>query len=112
MQGGEMIQEHGSWGKEITVRDWADAWPFQAHPIVPFLLVVGDLEVASMLAGDENVVNYALHAVAALRSTVLAFWALITASRADKIPLRALKEATTNFRLRIMCPTRIKTRIC
>jgi hypothetical protein len=69
MKGGEMIQEHCSWGKEITVRYRADAQPFQAHPLVPFLLVVGDLEGASMLAWDENDVHYTPQAVASLGSS-------------------------------------------
>ena len=97
MQAGEMVKELRAWGQKVTVRHRADARPFQAPPLVPFLLVVGDLPAASILAGDENVVHNAFHAIAALRSSAFAFWELVMASRADEIPLGALKEAKQIF---------------
>lgn len=45
-----------------------------------------------MLAGNENAVHDALHAVAALGSTALAFRELGTAIRADKISLKILEN--------------------
>jgi hypothetical protein len=55
------------------------------------LVVVGDLSVASVLAGNKDVFYDALHDVAALGSGPVAFWEFVAARRADGIPLRTLK---------------------
>jgi hypothetical protein len=54
------------------------------------LVVVGNLPVAFMLAGNKDVADV-LHDVAALGSGAATFWELFTARRANRIPLRTLK---------------------
>ena len=87
-----MVQECRGWCDKVASRDRADARPDRALPLVRFLVVVGDLPVASVLTGNEDVVNNALHDVAALGSTAVTFWEFVVARRADGISLRTLKR--------------------
>jgi hypothetical protein len=59
---------------------------------VRILVVVGNLPVASVLAGNKDVVDDTVHDVAALDSRAVAFWELVAARRANGIPLRTLKR--------------------
>jgi hypothetical protein len=86
-----MVQESCGWRDKVTARDRADTWPDRALPLVCVLVVVGNLPVAFMLAGNKDVADDALHNVAALGSGAATFWELFTARRANRIPLRTLK---------------------
>jgi hypothetical protein len=86
-----MVQEPRGWRDKVTARDRADTRPDRALPLVRVLVVVGNLPVASVLAGNKDVADDALHDVAALGSRAVTFWELGTARRANGIPLRTLK---------------------
>jgi hypothetical protein len=86
-----MVQESCGWSYEVAARDRADTWPDRALPLVRVLVVVRNLPVASMLAENKDVADDALHDVAALGSGAVTFWELVTARRANGIPLRTLK---------------------
>lgn len=83
--GGEMVEELLGCRDEAAAGDQAlaHARPFRAPILVPSLLVVCDLGVAAVLAGDEDVVHDALHAEAALRGEALDRRELVAAG--DKI---------------------------
>lgn len=87
-----MVQEWPGFPGEATARDRAEAWPEEAFFLMFCHLVRDHLLAASVLAGNENAVHDALHAVAALGSTALAFRELGTAIRADKISLKILEN--------------------
>lgn len=87
-----MAQECRCWCDKATSRDRAHAGPNQALPLVRILVVVGNLPVASVLAGNKDVVDDTVHDVAALDSRAVAFWELVAARRANGIPLRTLEN--------------------
>jgi ATP-dependent protease HslVU (ClpYQ) peptidase subunit len=92
-----MVQESRCWRDEAASRDWADARPDRALCLVHVLVVVGNLSVASVLAGNKDVVDDAIHDVAALGSGAVTFWELVAARRANGIPFRTLKRIIQIF---------------
>lgn len=87
-----MVQESRCWRDEAASRDWAHARPDRALCLVHVLVVVGNLPVASVLAGNKHIVDNAIHDVATLGSGAVTFWELVAARRANGIPLRTLEN--------------------